>query len=119
MKCGEAIMVKDMYGAIPLRFIAQCDGRFMQISSRIDIPNGYLYPDWHGVVRLLVGLAVPARLVERVMSAESTATGRYVHIPLTYPLLVQGLADLVGAPVDEVRVQLADLLVEVSDADRS
>lgn len=114
MNCGEAIFVKDFYGSIALRCIAQCHGRFMLISHTWDSRNGYLLPDWHGVLRELVALAVPAKLTEKIMNAESTATGLYVNIPLTYPLPVKGLADLLGVPVDDVRAQLADLAVEVS-----
>lgn len=113
MNCGEEIQVKNIWGSVTLRFIAQCGGRFMQISDRGDIPNGYLLPDWHGALRQLVALTVPEKLTEKMMSAASTATGRYAHIPLTYPLSVKGLADVLGAPADEIRAQLEDLAVQV------
>ena len=111
MKCGETIHVRDIFGASVLRCIAQCEGRFMLISFARDHLNGYLLPDWHGVLRELVTLAVPAKLTEKTMTAESTATGVYVNIPLTYPLSVKGLADLVGVFPDDVREQLEDLVV--------
>ena len=113
MKCGEAVFVKDIWGNATLRFIAQCEGRFMQISHSLDQPNGIILADWHGVLRELVAVTVPAKLIEKTRNAESTATGLYVNIPLTYPLSVNGLADLLGVPADEVREQLADLAVDV------
>ena len=114
MKCGEAIYVKDINGSFVLRFIAQCEGRFLLISNSFtDYRNGYLLSDWHGVLREMVAQTMPAKLIEKVMTAESTATGLYASIPLTYPLSAQGLANVLGVPVDEVRAQLADLAVDV------
>jgi len=115
VKCGEAVFVKDFYGAIVLRCIAQCEGRFMLVSHTFDQRNGYLLSGWRGVLRELVALTVPAKLIEKTFTVESTATGLYVNIPLTYPLSVKGLAGLFGVPADEVWSELADLAVEVSD----
>ena len=113
MNCGQEIRVQDVFGAPAVRFIAQCEGRFMVISHSLDHLNGYLLSDWYGVLRELVALAVPAKLIEKTKRAESTATGLYTAIPLTYPLSVNGLADLLGVGADEVRAQLADLAVDV------
>lgn len=84
----------------------------MLISNSLEPRNGYLLNDWHGVLRELVALTVPAALIEKTRTAESTATGLYVNFPLTYPLSVGSLASLLDAPTDEVRAQLADLAVE-------
>ena len=113
MNCGQEIRVLDIYRATAMRFIAQCEGRFMLISHTFDQNNGYILSDWHGVLRELVALAVPAKMIDKTRSAESTATGLYVNIPLTYPLSVKGLADLLGVGADDVREQLADLAVDV------
>lgn len=113
MECGEAIHVKDWFGTYAVRFIAQCHGRFMLISNSADPRNGYLLSDWHGVLRELVGMTVPAALTEKTHHAESTGRGLYVNFPLTYPLSAKSLADLLGADIDEVREQLADLAVQV------
>lgn len=113
MNCGEAIFIKDSWGTNVWRYIAQCDGRFLIISHKWDQLNGYLLPDWHGVLRELVALTVPAKLTDKVLTAESTATGLWTHIPLTWPLSAKGLADLLGVTADEVRGQLADLAVDV------
>ena len=114
MKCGEAVFVKNVYGANVLRCIAQCEGRFMLISHTWDQRNGYLLSDWRGVLRELVALAVPAKLIEKTKRAEgTTASNSYVGFPLSYPLSVKSLADLLGVTADEIRAQLADLAVEV------
>lgn len=114
MKCGEAIYVKDINGTFIVRFIAQCEGRFLLISNNIvDYRNGYMLSDWHGVLREMVAEAVPAKLIEKTRTAESTATGFYANIPLTYPLSAAGLAKVLGVDIDEVRAQLADLAVAV------
>ena len=113
MKCGEVIYVKDPWGTFALRFIAQCGGRFMVISNSVtDYRNGYLLSDWHGVLREMVAQAMPAKLIEKAHTAESTATGLYANVPLTYPLSIPGLASVLGVPADEVRAQLADLAVQ-------
>lgn len=114
MNCGEAVIVKDNNGAYDCRFIAQCGGRFLLISRTGDYRNGYILPDWQAVLRELVALAVPAKLLEKIMAAESTGSGLYVNVPLTYPLSATLLAGLFGVDPDEVRAQLADLAVEVS-----
>jgi hypothetical protein len=113
MNCGEEIRVKDFSGSYAVRFVAQCGGRFMVVSQpRHDHLNGYLLTDWKAVLRELIALAVPRKLVERTLTAESTADGKYHNIPLTYPLSTTGLSDLLSAPIGQVRQQLADLLVE-------
>ena len=113
MNCGEEIRILDPFGSREVRFIGQCHDRFMVIAhqghGRL---NGYLLDDWKAVLRELVALAVPARLTEKIMTAESTSGGKYARIPLTYPLSTSGLADLLGVPADDVREQLGDLLVE-------
>jgi hypothetical protein len=111
MKCGETIFVKDWSGAWRARFIAQCEGRFMEITHSLDGHNGYILGDWKGVLRELVALAVPAKLTEHVMQVESTAGGMFIGFPLTYPLSVKGLADLLGVDAADVRGQLEDMAV--------
>lgn len=111
MNCGEEIRVQDINGANVARFIAQCHGRFIVISYQ-SYMNGYVLGDWQAVLRELVALAVPAKLTEKTLRAESAANGTYSNIPLTYPLSVSGLADLLGVSRDDVRGQLADLAVE-------
>jgi hypothetical protein len=111
VNCGEEIRVKDLNGSYAVRFVAQCHGRYMVIAYR-EFMNGYLLGDWKAVLRELVALAVPRRLIEKTMNAESSSGGRYANIPLTYPLSTKGLADLLGVPADEVKEQLDDLLVE-------
>jgi hypothetical protein len=111
LKCGDEIMVKDQFGTYVYRFIAQCGGRFITINSG-GFLNGYLLPDWHGVLRELIAKTVPAKLVERRHDAQSSAGGQYHHVPLTYPLSAKEMADLLGVPVAEMRDQLADLAVE-------
>lgn len=113
MNCGEEIRVKDPFGAYRVRFIAQCHDRFLLISHTYDQNNGYMLSDWHGVLRELVALTVPAKMIEKTMNAESTTGGMYNSIPLTYPLSAKSLAGILGADVDEVRGQLADLAVQV------
>ena len=114
MNCGQEIRVQDTYGATAMRFIAQCEGRFMLISHTFDHLNGYMLADWRGVLRELVAAAVPAKLIEKTKRVEGIAVnGLYIGFPLTYPLSVKSLADLLGVPADEVRAQLADLAVEV------
>lgn len=112
MNCGDTIYVKDPYGAHAVRFIAQCHGRFMVIVP-FGHNNGFLLPDWRAVLRELVALAVPAKLITNTMMVESTAGGTYTGFPLTYPLSAKGLADALGADAAEVRAELADLAVDV------
>jgi hypothetical protein len=112
VKCGQEIHVQDMYRATSVQFVAQCEGIFIIIAHHpASYLNGYRVVGWHAVLRELVALAVPAKLVDRTFTAESTASGQYVNVPLTYPLSVDGLARLLDAPADEVRAQLADLAV--------
>ncbi len=114
MNCGEAIHVKDFNGSYVLRFIAQCEGRFLLISHNAsDYRNGYILADWHAVLRELVASTVPAKLIEKILVAEATGRGTYTSMPLTYPLSVKSMAGLLGVPADEVREQLSDLCVEV------
>lgn len=113
MNCGEEIRVLDIYNATAFRFIAQCHDRFILISHTLDQRNGYLLADWRGVLRELVAVAVPAKLIEKTKRVEGSHSGVYVGFPLTYPLSVRSLADLLGVDADEVRAQLADLAVEV------
>ncbi len=108
-------MVKNFYGAYAVRFIAQCEDRFLMITSNLDPRNGYMLADWKGVLRELIALAVPAKLLDKTMSAESTGTGLYVAFPLTYPLSVDNFVNLLGVPAAEVRAQLADLAVQTDD----
>jgi len=112
MACGETIFVKDFYGAIAARLVANCHGQFMLISHGLDHLNGYLLPDWKAALRELVSRAVPAKLLEKTMQVEGTRAGSYVSWPLTYPLSVSGLAQLFGVEADEVRAQLEDLAVQ-------
>ena len=111
MKCGQEIQVKDPWGASVVQFIAQCDDLFIIIARAPPHLNGYRVVGWKPVLRELVALTVPAKLVDKRHDAQSTASGQYVHIPLTYPLSAAGLARLLDAPVDEVRAELADLAV--------
>lgn len=107
-ECGTAIYVKDLNSAYDCRFIAQCGGRFLLISRSGDYRNGYLLHDWRAVLRELAALTVPAKLVEKVKTAESGA-GQYVNVPLTWPLSAASLAALLGADEGEVRAELDDL----------
>jgi len=111
MQCGETIFVKDAFGTIVARFIANCHGQFMMITHGLEPMNGYILPDWKAVLRELVARTVPAKLTDKYMLVEGTRTGQYVGWPLTYPLSVSGLAQLFGAEPGEVRAQLADLAV--------
>lgn len=113
MECGQEIRVKDLYGSNVMRFVAQCHDRFMLISHTYEQLNGYLLADWHGVLRELVAVTVPGKMIEKQKTAESTARGEYHNLPLTYPLSAKGLAGLLDAPEDEVRAQLDDLAVAV------
>ena len=114
MKCGQEIRVKDPFGTIVLQFIAQCDNMFIIIARpAVSYLNGYRVFGWQALVRELIALVVPAKLTEKRHDAESTASGQYVHVPLTYPLSVDGLAKLFDAPPDEMRIQLADLAVQM------
>lgn len=115
MNCGEMILVRDFYGANAMRFLAQCGGRFVLITNGLDHLNGYMITDWRGVLRELIAKAVPAKLTERTMMAESTATSLYVGFPLTYPLSALNFANLLGVPAEDVRAQLADLAVQTDD----
>lgn len=111
MKCGEAVIVKDFWGAYRLRCIAMCEGRFMLISNQTDMLNGYLLAGWQAAMRELVALTVPAKLLEKTCHAESTTGGQYQHVPLTYPLSAKGLAGLFGVPDAEVAALLEDWAV--------
>lgn len=115
MKCGQAIYVKDFYGSFVVRFIAQCEGRFLMISNGLDGRNGYRLADWRGVFRELIALAVPAKMIEKTRSVEASAFGPYVSFPLTYPLSVSNFVNLLGVPADEVRAELADLAVQADE----
>lgn len=113
MKCGQAIAVKDFYGAYAVRFIAQCEGRFLMISNSLEPRNGYLLADWRGLLREMTGMTVPARIIEKVRTVEATgASGLYVGFALTWPLSVSDFVNLLGVPADEVRAELADLAVQ-------
>ena len=113
MKCGQGIYVKDFYGTFVLRFIAQCEGRFLMITSGLESRNGYLLADWRGVLRELVATTVPAKLIEKTRSVEAVGgTGLYVGFGLTYPLPVAELARLLDVPADDVRAELADMAVQ-------
>jgi hypothetical protein len=115
VKCGEEIRVRDAFGAPVLRFIAQCQGRWIVISSLLDGRNGYLLPDDDAVIRELVCLTVPAALTDKVRVAEASPGGRYAAIPLSYPLSVRGIADLFGIEdAGRVRAQLKDYVPEVT-----
>lgn len=111
MKCGEAIDVKDYYGAYAIRFIAMCEGRYLLISHSPDHLNGYMMPGWQRVLRELVALAVPPKLIEKTRTAESSASGQYVSFPIVYPLSAAQLAALLGVPASEVKAELEDLAV--------
>lgn len=112
MKCGQSILVRDVFGSNKLRFLAQCEGAFILISHSGDHFNGYMLSDWRGVLRELVALTVPAKLIDKTMQAESTATGLYTGMQLTFPLSVKMLANLLAEDPDEVRAQLDDLAVQ-------
>ena len=114
MECGQAVDLKDIYGQRPIRFVAQCGGRWLMISHSLTNPrNGYMFSDWRGVVRELVAMAVPRSLeTERGYRAESLAGGLFHDIPLSYPLSVQGIAGVVGEDIEAVRELLADLAVQ-------
>lgn len=114
-KCGEEIQVRDVYQANYVRFVAQCHGRFMVIcGNQNDYRNGYLLTGWPMVLRELVALTVPEKMIERRMSAQASPGGVYNNVPLTYPLSVGALAALLGADPDRVRAELEDMAVQVT-----
>lgn len=106
------ILIRNIYGANEVRFIAQCGDRFLMISHSNDPRNGFMLADWTQVLREVVALAVPAKMTERFKTAESQISGTYSSMNLTYPLHAPSLAALLGVPADEVRSQLADLAVD-------
>lgn len=111
MNCGQAIDVKDFYGSYAVRFVAQCEGRFLTISYTVANINGYMLAGWQRVLRELVALAVPPKLTEKIMSAESVTSGQYVSFPIVYPLSAAQFSSLLGVPADEVKAELEDLAV--------
>jgi hypothetical protein len=111
VNCGQAVEVKDFYGAYAVRFVAQCEGRFLTIAYGVPHINGYMLAGWQRVLRELVALAVPPKLTEKTMLAESMASGRYVSFPIVYPLSAAQFSDLLGVPADEVKAELEDLAV--------
>ena len=112
MKCGDTIFVRDLNGSNARRFIAQCGGRFMLISHIAgDYRNGFILSGWPGVLRELIVQTVPASLAERAFTIESTANGKYVNFPLTYPLSIMSLAEALGIEAADVRTMLKDLAV--------
>lgn len=113
MNCGQAIMIKDFWGGYRMRFIAQCEGRYLLISNNLtEYRNGYLLADWRGVLREMIALTVPAKMLEKTCTVEATGRdGLYLAFGLTYPLSVASLAGLFGQPADDVRAELADLAV--------
>jgi hypothetical protein len=113
VKCGETIFVKDLNGSYVMRFVAQCGNRFMLIAHGMNPMNGYILTGWPDVLRELVALAVPQKLADKQVTAESHAGGGYASTRLAYPLSAAGLAALFGLPADEVRAQLDDLAVQV------
>lgn len=113
MECGQQVEALDTFGAIRMRFIYMCGGRFMVISNGLDWRNGYLLADWRGVLRELVTFTVPARMTDRLYTARSAHSGPYVAFPLSYPLSAANFAALLGVPVDKVRAELIDLAVQL------
>jgi hypothetical protein len=109
MNCGETIFVRDINGSDVMRFVAQCHDRFMLISHGLEPMNGYILPDWQGVLYELVARTVPAKMIGKQLTAESRREGTYNNVKLAYPLSAGAMAALLGAPVDEVRAQLDDL----------
>jgi hypothetical protein len=114
VNCGEAVIVKDWNGTYVRRFIADCHGRFILISHGLEPANGFILADWQAVLRELVALAVPEKLREKALTAESQGTGMYWSVFLTYPLSVRGLCGVLGASEDELRASLSDLAVQVT-----
>jgi hypothetical protein len=113
VNCGDTIYVRDLWGSNERRFIAQCHGRFLVIAPT-DHTNGFMLQDWRAVARELVALAVPVALTEKTRTVECHTDGGYVSAQLTYPLSMRLIADLVGAPLEQVSELLADLIVGVS-----
>lgn len=115
MKCGESVNVKRYDGAFAVRFVAQCNGRYLVINNAWSLSprNGNLLSDWRGVVRELVALTVPRPLeYDKGLTAESAAGGLYHDLRLTYPLPVSGLAELLGVDLESMRELLSDLAVQ-------
>jgi hypothetical protein len=111
MKCGEEIQVKDIRGSYSIRFIAQCNGRYMVIAHpQYSYMNGYLLMDWKAVLRELIAVTVPAKLSDKMMAVESSAGNMYHCIPLTYPLSIRGLAEVLGEDIEQVKAQVADTI---------
>jgi len=114
MECGRAILVKDVWGEIPVRYVAQCGGQFIVISRAGDRMNGLLLHDWRAVLRDLISQLVPAGLTDKMRTAQSNgADGKFYSVMLVYPLAVSHLAAVLGADAGEVRAELADLAVRV------
>lgn len=114
MKCGQGVIVKDFWGAYTHRFIAQCEGRWLMISHNVlDGRNGYMLADWRGVLREMVAITVPAKMLEKARTIDAVASddGLYLNFPLTYPLSVANFARLFGVSPDDVRAELSDLAV--------
>jgi hypothetical protein len=112
MKCGDDIRVKDLNQSHVVRFIAQCNGRYLVIANpTVNYMNGYLLMDWKQVLRQIIGLTVPEKLIEKRLSIESNTLGEYHCLPLTYPLSANGLAAILGVSGMEVRVELSDILM--------
>jgi|SRR5215469_4037627 len=113
MNCGEEIRVKDVYGSVAMRIVAQCHDRYLLITNQLDWRNGLMLAQWPDVLRELVAMTMPAALTERAKTVEGAPGGMYVNFPLTYPLSVKGLADLLSVDVAEVRERLSNLAVSV------
>jgi hypothetical protein len=116
MKCGEEIRIADMLGSVNTRFIAQCNGWFLVVDNKQNsYINGYRLPNWQSVMREMVAMTVPVALVEKTMYVESSTKGMYNRLPLSYPLSVKGLADILDVPGEEVSAELTDILVPIAD----
>jgi hypothetical protein len=115
VKCGETIFVRDWTGTYVMRFIAQCEGRYLLISHSLDPRNGFFLMGWRDVLHELVAQAVPAKLsADKHLSAESQTAGSYQNIMLTYPLSARTLAAVLGVPAVDVTAELDDLAVAVT-----
>lgn len=112
MKCGETIFIIDIDGSYRVRFVAQCGDRFLVVAHTWDRLNGLMLSGWKAVLRELVGLAVPLTMTDKLQTAQSTAGGTYVSVPLGYPLQASQLAALLGnVDTGEVLDALHDLAV--------
>jgi hypothetical protein len=119
LSCGDEVFVRDINGATLTRFVWQCGGRWLALQRDGALPpdhplnmhNGYA-GDWRW---LLAYLMKAARLARE--GHEWAAVGGHSgwYIQLGPVVRVSELAGLIGMPPDDVRAELADYVIQVSE----